>query len=667
MLKTEDITPSTKTTEAAYLHSFDEFEMDCKEETLCRNGEKLRINRRSFQVLRLLVERAGEIVTKQEFSETVWADTFVEDNSLTVTMTMLRKILGDDYKQPKFIENLPRKGYRFIAEVEVCEKKPEIKSLKIEESAAEVEVERLGDEAATTFQPLPVKSRQPPLKVNRFILVGILGVCLLILFTVAGFNYFRSSSQKTAQVSAAKIESIAVLPFENQNSDTEYLSDGLTESLINSLSGLSNLRVISRNSVFQYKGKSVDSATIGRELNVRTILTGRFIQHGDDLIVSAELTDMRDDKQIWGRQYNRQAADVFALQQQIIRDISEILRAKTSGEDQRIAKRETDNPEAFRLYLKGRYYWNKRTDEGFEKAVDFFNQALEKDPTFALAYVGLANCYLSGNFNFTDTYPKRVAMVQAAMQKALEIDDTLGEAYAVLAINNCFYKWDFTGAEIEYKRAIELNPNYATAHHWYAELLAMEGRFDESFAEYKRALELDPLSLAINTDFGLNYYYARQPELAINHLNKLKEIDANYARTYLFLGQIYKAENMFEESIAAYNKYTALSGDKLGMGGDLPESVKKNQMLGDTSKKSGAKGYWEKLLEISLESKNFETVQKAVIYAKLDERDKAFEFLEKALNERTATLLWLKVSPELDSLRDDPRFPDLVRRVGLSQ
>ena len=239
-------------TEKSQTYQFGEYRLDTAEETLCRNGEKLRINRRSFQVLRLLVERAGEIVSKQEFSETVWADTFVEDNSLTVTMTTLRKILGDDYKQPKFIENLPRKGYRFIAEVEVCEKKPEIKGLKIEETAADVEVERLGDETATTFQPLPVKSRQQPLKVNRFILVGILGVCLLILFSVVGFNYFRSSSQKTAQINAAKIESIAVLPFENQNPDTEYLSDGLTESVINNLSELANLRVINRNSVFQY-------------------------------------------------------------------------------------------------------------------------------------------------------------------------------------------------------------------------------------------------------------------------------------------------------------------------------------------------------------------------------------------------------------------------------
>ncbi len=654
-------------TEKPQVYQSGEYRLDTAEETLCRNGEKLRINRRSFQVLRLLVERAGEIVSKQEFFDTVWTDTFVEDNSLTVTMTTLRKILGDDYKQPQFIENLPRKGYRFIAEVEVCQKQPEIKSLEIQKSASEVEIEKSNDEAATTFQPLPVKSHQPPLKVNRFIFVGILGVCLLILFSVVGFNYFSSSSQKTAQVNAAKIESVAVLPFENQNPDTEYLSDGLTESLINDLSELSNLRVISRNSVFQYKGKSVDSATIGRELNVRTVLTGRFIQHGDDLIVSAELTDTLDDKQIWGRQYNRKAADVFALQQQIARDISETLRAKTAGEDQQIAKRETDSPEAFRLYLKGRYYWNKRTDEGFEKAVNFFNQALEKDPTYALAYVGLANCYLSGNFNYTDTHPKRVAMVKAAMQKALEIDDTLGEAYAVLGINKCYYEWDFEGAEREYKRAVELSPNYATAHHWYADLLAMEGRFDESFAEYKRALELDPLSLAINTDLGLNYYYARQPELAINHLNKLKEIDVNYARTYLYLGQIYKGENMFEESIAAYNKYTTLSGDTLRMGGDVQTAIRRGEMLGDAFKTSGAKTYWKKMLEFALQNENFNSTQIAVIYAKLDERDKAFEFLEKACNGRTTTLLWLKVSPELDSLRSDPRFPNLVRRVGLIQ
>ncbi|MEO8071884.1 MAG: winged helix-turn-helix domain-containing protein [Acidobacteriota bacterium] len=619
------------------------------------NGGKLRINRRSFQVLCLLVERAGQIVTKQDFFDTVWKDTFVSDNSLTVTMTTLRKVLGDDAKDAKFIENLPRKGYRFIGEVKIGGDEPPI--VQVEEEniiapTADVEEQNIIAPTANVGKKTVFGKRK--------VLFWISAACLMVLVVVLGFNYFGFSRLRGGSASTLQIESVAVLPFENQNPDTEYLSDGLTESVINSLSALSNLRVISRNSAFQYKNKPTDSMTVGRELNVNAVLTGRFSQHGDDLTINAELTDVRDNRQIWGRQYSRKASDEFALRQELARDVTEALRSKLTGEQrQRLARGDTDDPEAFRLYLKGRYYWNKRTNEGFEKAVEFFNQALEKDSTYALAYVGLANCYLSGDFNYTNTTPKRVAMVQAAVQKALEIDDTLGEAYAVLAINKCYYEWDFAGAERDYKRAIELSPNYATAHHWYADFLAMEGRFDESFAEYNRALELDPLSLAINTDLGLTYYYARQPDVAINHLKKLKEIDSNYARTYLYLGQIYKGENMFEESIAASNNYSTLTGD------DLRLPIVKRETLADAFKKSGAKGYWKKLLEFALDNEKFDAVQTAAIFGQLGERDKAFEFLEKAYNERSTNILWLKVSPEFDNLRSDPRYADLVRRVGL--
>lgn len=441
----------------------------------------------------------------------------------------------------------------------------------------------------------------------------------------------------------------------------------MTESVIDNLSGLPNLRVISRNSVFQYKGKSADSITIGRELNVRAVLTGRFVQRGDELIINAELTDVRDSKQIWGRQYNRQTADALTVQQEISRDISETLRAKLSGEErQRIIKRETDSPEAFQLYLKGRYYWNKRTAENFEKAIEFFKQAIDKDPTYALAYVGLANCYLSATFRYDVTPQERVAMVKSAAGKALEIDPTLGEVYATLALNSHYNEWNWKNAEREYRRAIELNPNYATAHHWYADLLATEGRFDESFAEYQRALELDPLSLAVSTDLGLNYYYARQPDRAIEHLEKLKKTDPNYARTYLFLGQIYKGEEMFEQSIAAYDSYAVRSGDSSGFGENLQTFLKKQQMLKEVFKASGAEGYWKKSLEFAANEK-FDTVQMAIIYARLGERDKAFEFLKKACDERSTVLVWFKVSPEFDNLRSDPRFAELVRRVGIPQ
>lgn len=499
---------------------------------------------------------------------------------------------------------------------------------------------------------------------NRNILFGISAVCLMVLLFVLGFNYFGFSRLRGSSASTLRIESVAILPFENQNPDTEYLSDGLTESVINNLSELSNLRIISRNSVFQYKNKPMDSMTIGRELNVDAVLNGRFVQRGDDLIVNAELTDVRDNKQIWGRQYNRQTSDAFALQQEIARDISDALRSKLSGEEKmRLAKSETDTPEAFQLYLKGRYQWNKRTGESFRKAVDFFNQAIEKDPTYALPYVGLANCYLSVNYTYVITREERVAMVKAAANKALEIDPKLGgEVHAVLAINSHFNEWDWANAEREYKLAVALSPNYATAHHWYAEFLATEGRFDESFAEYQKALELDPLSLAVKTDLGLNYYYARQFDSAAEYLKKLKESDPNYMRTYAFLATVYKKKEMFEEAIAEDDRAYTLNGSDLQM-----LSARKTE-LENALKTSGAKGYWRKTLELlPASSGESNPVTMAKIYSELGERDKAFELLEKGYNERSGLLVWLKVSPEFDGIRSDSRFTDLMRRVGLPQ
>ncbi|MEJ7863044.1 MAG: winged helix-turn-helix domain-containing protein [Pyrinomonadaceae bacterium] len=649
MLISNDIELSAAKVESPRFYLFGDFQIDTIEERLYRNGEKVIINRRTFQVLRLLVERAGQIITKQEFFDTVWADTFVQDNSLTVTMTTLRKILGDDYKQPKFIENLPRKGYRFIGEVKTLGDEPPI--AQVEEKSIIAPAADVGEK--TIFR-------------NRNFLFGISAACLLILLFVLGFNYFGFSPLRANSANALKIESIAVLPFENQNPETEYLSDGLTESVINNLSGLSNLRVISRNSVFQYKNKPTDSMTIGRELNVGAVLTGRFVQRGDDLMIKAELTDLRDNKQIWGRQYNRQTSDAFALQQEIARDISDALRSKLSGEEKmRLAKSETDSPEAFQFYLKGRYQWNKRTGESFRKAVDFFNQAIEKDPAYALPYVGLANCYLSVNYKYVITREERVAMVKAAANKALEIDPKLGgEVHAVLAINSHFNEWDWANADREYKLAVELSPNYATAHHWYAEFLATEGRFDESFAEYQRALEIDPLSLAVKTDLGLNYYYACQFDRAIEYLKKLKESDPNYMRTYINLAMVYKKKGMFEEAIAEDDRaYTMIDGS------DLQMLAARKTALENAFKTAGAKGYWQKVidLESNLQSGKPSPVTLAKLYSEFGERDKAFELLEKGYSERSGLLVWLKVSPEFDNLRSDPRFTDLMRRVGLPQ
>lgn len=650
MLTSNDIKQSVEEVESLRIYRFGEFQIDIAEETLYRSGEKININRRTFQVLRLLVERAGQIVTKQEFFDTVWADTFVQDNSLTVTMTTLRKVLGDDAKQAIFIENLPRRGYRFIGEVKIGADEPP--TARVEEKNIIAPTADVGKKTVSNSK-------------NQKALIGLFAAFLVFLSAVLGFKYFGSSQSQFISINNLQINSVAVLPFENQNPDTEYLSDGLTESVINNLSGLSNLRVISRNSVFQYKNKQTNSMTIGRELNVGAVLTGRFVQRGDDLMIKAELTDLRDNKQIWGRQYNRQTSDAFALQQEIARDISDALRSKLSGEEKmRLAKSETDSPEAFQLYLKGRYQWNKRTGESFRKAVDFFNQAIEKDPTYALPYVGLANCYLSVNYTYVITREERVAMVKAAANKALEIDPKLGgEVHAVLAINSHFNEWDWEGADREYKLAVELSPNYATAHHWYAEFLATEGRFDESFAEYQRALELDPLSLAVKTDLGLNYYYARQFDRAIEYLKKLKELEPNYLRTYVNLATVYKKKGMFEEAIAEDDRAYTIGGT------DLQMLAARKTELENAFKTTGAKGYWRKAidLEFDLHSGKPSPVTLAKLYSELGERDKAFELLEKGYSERSGLLVWLKVSPEFDGIRSDSRFTDLMRRVGLPQ
>ncbi len=480
---------------------------------------------------------------------------------------------------------------------------------------------------------------------------------IVLLLALAGSGYWYYAQRSTKQ-----IDSIAVLPFVNESGsvDVEYLSDGMTETLINSLSQLPGLSVKARSSVFHYKGKEISPQTIGNELSVRAILNGRVIQRGDNLTLSLELVDAQTGNQIWGEQYNRKMMELVSLQSEIARDVSNKLRTKLTGaEQQQVAKNYTANTEAYQLYLQGRFYWNKRTDEGGKKAFEYFQQAIDKDPNYALAYIGLAETHL------LDRFPDRFVKASALALKALEIDPTLGEAHNVLAQIKESGEWNFAEAEKEYKRAIELNPNYATAYHWYAEFLAEMGRFDESFAMYKRALELDPLSLAISTDLGMAYYYARQYDRAIEHLKKLVELDPNYVRTHDYLAKVYEEKGMFEEAITEIEKLNALRGE------DMQEFTRDKAKVEDALRKSGAKGYWQKILEF-----NKEGIQKgnsvyppdmAMLYARLGERDEAFRWLEKAYEERSVPLTRLKVSPEWDNIRSDPRFQELLRRIGLPQ
>lgn len=486
-------------------------------------------------------------------------------------------------------------------------------------------------------------------------------IAITLGLAIAALTYFYP-----ARGNRKPINSIAVLPFVNDSVDptTEYLSDGITESLINSLSQLPTLRVMARSTAFNYKGRAVDPRQAGRELGVDVVLTGRITQREDALSIQADLVTVADGSQLWGEQYNRSLSDVVAIQQEISNEISARLKLKLTGEEQRrVTRHSTPHPEAYQPYLKGRYHWNKRTDEGFRRAIEYFHQAIEKDPGYALAYVGLADSYLlSELLPARERYPK----AKSAAQKALEIDDTLGEAHASLAAIKNWYDWDWPGAEIEFRRAVELSPNYATAHHWYGEFLANLGRFDESVAEYQRALEIDPLSLAISSDLGMVYYHARQYDRAVEHLKKVIEMDPNYVRSHFYLAQVYEEKGMFEEALAEWERGNLLEGDS------LTELAKGKTAIRNALRSSGARGYWRMRLDIVKEEAGSgkhvyfagNSTNLAILHARVGERDRAFEWYEKVYEDREPSLLWLKVAPDCDSLRSDPRFNELLRHVN---
>src|SRR5437588_6449100 len=459
------------------------------------------------------------------------------------------------------------------------------------------------------------------------------------------------------------IQSIAVLPFTNAsgNSDVEYLSDGITESLINSLSQLPNLSVNARSTVFHYKGKEVTPQQVGSELSVQAVLNGRVVQRGDQLVLSLELVDARTGNQIWGEQYNRKTADLIGLQGDIARDVSNKLRVRLSGSDeQKPAKNYTTNAEAYQLYLKGRFHWNKRTIDDFNRAIPYFQQAMDKDPNYALAQSGLADSYAAlATFG---AGPPRELMPQAkaAAMKALALDDNLAEAHTSLAQIIMNYDWDFNGAEREFKRAIELNPNYATAHQWHAENLSSLERHDEALAEIRRALELDPLSLIINRVYGDMLLNARRYDEAIEQYRRTIEMDPNFPTTHAFLGRAYEARQMYDQAVTEYLKFP-------GPGGFSPEGLTK---MKEAYGKAGWNGFVQARLTELLARAKQDYVPEFILatwYARLGRKEEAFAWLEKAYQARDYRMTQFNVRNDLDSLRSDPRFAELVRKVGLPQ
>lgn len=495
--------------------------------------------------------------------------------------------------------------------------------------------------------------------VKRHRLAVLACAIALIIVVTAGVYFFTNRDQ-----SGEAIDSLAVLPFVNASGDpnVEYLSDGISDSIINSLSRLPNMKVISLNAVIRYKGRQIDPQEVARELNVRAVLMGRLLQRGDDLTISAELIDVRDNRRLWGEQYDRKLSDMLAVQKDIAREITGKLRLRLSGEEQkRLTKRYTENAEAYQLYLKGRYFWNKRTEDGFNRGIAQFKQAVEKDSHYALAYSGLADCYLGMTlYNFAAPYEAMPKAKEAALN-ALAIDNTLAEAHASLAHVLMNYDWNWSEAENHFKTSLELDPDYATGRQWYAiHYLTAKGRWEDALREMKLALELEPTSLVMNSFMGATLYFAGRYDEAIEQCRKTIEMDPTFAVAHWHLGLAYEQKGRFDEAIAEFNSAITQS-----RGSPLMKAA-----LGHAYAKSNRKGeatlILDELKDLS-RHRYIASYEVAAIYVALGDIEQAFRLLEQASRERSFHLVYLNVWPQFSVVRSDPRFQDLVQRIGLAR
>ena len=604
-------TPKDSNAESAsktggHIYRFDSFVLDQAERILLNGEEHVSLTPKVFDTLVVLVESAGHLVTKERLLEEIWPETFVEEANLSVNVATLRKALSKGSGK-HYIETIAKCGYRFTANVAK---------------------ERAGSTGNVVTPELSA----------------------------------RLTSQSGNIVGGRRdANSLAVLPFENVSEDPnfEYLSDGLTESIINGLSQLQNLRVSARSMVSRYKIKEMDPQEIGRKLGVCSVVLGRVLQLHDRLIISTELVDVTNGWQMWGEQYHRGPSDILAVQEEISAAICSKLKARlTREEKQRLGKYHTENPEAYHLYLKGRYHWNKYAQQGLKKAIDYFSQAIEIDPTYALAYAGIADSY----YRLSNVYaPCAEAMpkAKAAALKALEIDETLAEAHAALGLVHMSYEWNWAAAEIEFTRAVGLNPNYAIAHQRLGLFFHLQIQFDRALREMQTAVELDPLSPQMCQSIGVTYFLMRNYDQALKEVQKALEMDSNYQPALYLLGRVYVQQDKFPEAIAIFQKLVAVD--------DAPIF---KAALGRAQALAGQRNRARSALEsLEQQSKNryVSGNHKAVVHLALGHKSQTFACLEEALNNRCEMMTWLKVDPAFDCIRGDLRFRKLLRRVGLDR
>jgi TolB-like protein/DNA-binding winged helix-turn-helix (wHTH) protein/Flp pilus assembly protein TadD len=613
-----------------------EFEVDLRCGELRRNGDKVKLQERPFQILAALVERPGEVVTREEIRQKLWpTDTFVDfEHSINTAVKKLREALGDDAENPRFIATLPRYGYRLIAPVAVVE--PDGTS-------------RVGT------PPAPPPHRQ---RTARWLGLASLAVAGIALTCIFAFNWGNVRSRLVADPGVRHIGSIAVLPLRNLSNDPqqEYFSDGMTDELITALAKLNGLKVISHTSVERYKQGNRTLPDIARELGVDAVVEGTVTRSGDRVRITAQLVDALSDQHLWAESYERDLKDVLSLQDGVAGQIAGQVGIRTgAGQQTPIASTRQVDPEAHEAYLKGNFYSSRSTCNGSQKGLAYYQQAVAKDPTFAAAYAGLAQTYFTLGDWHCSPYEEAFAKSKAAALRALELDPTLGSAHTWLGTIAFFHEWDWDNAEGEYRRAIQLSPNYAPAHILYALFLVSMARQEEGLAEMRKALELDPTAEFTNMVSVHILYLARQYDKAIEQANNAIELYPDSWATYIWLGVAYERKGMYQQAVEAYLKSDSLHGAK-------PEELEASR---NAYEKSGIRGYWRHVRDTVSRNDASETCSMGSIYAWLGETTQIIDRLNQAFQNHCPSIRSLKVDPFYDDLRGDPRFQDVLARLQL--
>jgi TolB-like protein/DNA-binding winged helix-turn-helix (wHTH) protein len=628
--------------QAKVIFEFGSFRLNPAERLLLRDQASVHLPPKAFDALLVLVENRGHLLEKDELLRRVWPDTFVEESNLAQHISLLRKALQDGEDGPRYIETVPRRGYRFIAEVR-----------ELGGIATDTKVSSGPTPSPPSGVPESVRPRYRFSTLTYAIAAPAL-LLLVFILTLPVWKRRRSSGP-------APIQSLAVLPLQNLSADPaqEYFADGMTEALITDLAKIHGLKVISRTSIMRYKDSHERLPQIAQELGVDGIIEGAVLRSGDRVRITAQLVRAATDQHIWAESYERDLRDLVALQDEVSRSIATQIQKEIAPPERQLVTSAAVNPQAREDYLKGRYFWNLRTEAGYLKAIDYFQAAMTEDPQYAPPYAGSADAYaLLGSLpdsNIRDTaMPKAKEMALTA----LKLDDSLADAHTSLAFVEMHYEWKFREAEQEFKRAIDLNPNYSIAHHWYAFDLAAMGRMDEAVAEVKRARQTDPLSAIINTDVAEILYWARRYDEALLQARATLEMDPNFAHAHRVLERVYTEKHMFPEAIAEGQRAAALSGDDAWM---LLE-------LASTYSLAGKKAEMHDCLRrvnTNPGSAFFKGVGIAETYATLGEVDRTLRTLESAYRQRDGGLILLNADPRFDSLKSDPRFQQLLQRIGL--